>query len=800
MADRYWVGGTGTWDATTTTNWAATSGGAGGASAPTSADNAYFDANSNTLLLPFTVTLSSSPVCADLIIGDGSTVTALDGTMTLAGTAINIDVYGSLYFPATNLTRTFTGVVRFAASSGSYTFTTNGVTLAASASGSAAVSFGAIVDSTATWALGSALTISTGLISHVSGTLSTANYNITVAASYSATGAVAKTFNAGSSTITASFNYSGSNLTFNAGTSSIVSSAANPTFTGGVTFYNVSFTSGASGGVTINGSNTFNNLTFASRSAAGLRTVVLGANQTVNGTLTLGPANTAVSRMIVQSSVVGTRLTITLNGTLAALADVDFRDIGAAGTVATPWTGTRLGNGLNNNNITFDASKDVYWNLAAGGNWSATGWALSSGGAVDVNNFPLAQDRAIIENTGLNTSATITINFNWWIGDLDLSARSDAMTLANGVNVPRIYKNVTLSSAVTMTGTGAWQFLGQGATQILDVNTATFTPPITIDSPSGTLQLAENTTCSATVTLTTGTLDLNNQTLTTGLWTSNNSNVRSIAFGTGQIDVTSNNANIFNMGAMTGFSFTGTSKVNFTYSGAVGNRAISSATIAGGATEANALNMNFTAGTDTIVFGSSRLYRTLDFTGFAGTLNNYTNLIYGNFIISSGMTLAAGASGTLFFATSGTKQITTAGKTFDFPLTFNGIGGTFAFQDALTQGSTRTFTVTNGTVQLKNGVTSTVGAFATSGTNQKFLQSTTPGSQATLSQASGTVNVSYLSIQDINATGGATWDAYVDQGNIDAGNNDGWDFGISPVVGGNEYTYQLRSFTQPRRF
>jgi len=799
MADRYWVGGTGTWDATTTTNWSDTSGGAGGASAPTSIDNAYFDGASDTGA-PFTVTLVAGATCADLIIGDGTIVTALDQTMTLAGTAINIDVYGSLYFPATNLTRTFTGVVRFAASSGSYTFTTNGVTLAASASGSAAVSFGAIVDSTATWALGSALTISTGLISHVSGTLSTANYNITVAASYSATGAVAKTFNAGSSTITASFNYSGSNLTFNAGTSSIVSSAANPTFTGGVTFYNVSFTSGASGGVTINGSNTFNNLTFASRSAAGLRTVVLGANQTVNGTLTLGPANTAVSRMIVQSSVVGTRLTITLNGTLAALADVDFRDIGAAGTVATPWTGTRLGNGLNNNNITFDASKDVYWNLAAGGNWSATGWALSSGGAVDVNNFPLAQDRAIIENTGLNTSATITINFNWWIGDLDLSARSDAMTLANGVNVPRIYKNVTLSSAVTMTGTGAWQFLGQGATQILDVNTATFTPPITIDSPSGTLQLAENTTCSATVTLTTGTLDLNNQTLTTGLWTSNNSNVRSIAFGTGQIDVTSNNANIFNMGAMTGFSFTGTSKVNFTYSGAVGNRAISSATIAGGATEANALNMNFTAGTDTIVFGSSRLYRTLDFTGFAGTLNNYTNLIYGNFIISSGMTLAAGASGTLFFATSGTKQITTAGKTFDFPLTFNGIGGTFAFQDALTQGSTRTFTVTNGTVQLKNGVTSTVGAFATSGTNQKFLQSTTPGSQATLSQASGTVNVSYLSIQDINATGGATWDAYVDQGNIDAGNNDGWDFGISPVVGGNEYTYQLRSFTQPRRF
>jgi hypothetical protein len=164
------------------------------------------------------------------------------------------------------------------------------------------------------------------------------------------------------------------------------------------------------------------------------------------------------------------------------------------------------------------------------------------------------------------------------------------------------------------------------------------------------------------------------------------------------------------------------------------------------------------------------------------------------------MTVGAGTGATTFAATSGTQQITTNGQTLDSPLTFNGIGGTFAFQDALTQGSTRAFTITNGTVQLKNGVTSTVGAFATSGTNQKFLQSTTPGSQATLSQASGTVDASYLTIRDINAIGGATWNAFVNQQNIDAGNNDGWDFGISPIVGSYEYTYQLRSFTQPRRF
>jgi hypothetical protein len=141
-------------------------------------------------------------------------------------------------------------------------------------------------------------------------------------------------------------------------------------------------------------------------------------------------------------------------------------------------------------------------------------------------------------------------------------------------------------------------------------------------------------------------------------------------------------------------------------------------------------------------------------------------------------------SGRITFAgTSGTQQITTAGKTFDFPLVFNGVGGTFAFQDALTQGSTRAFTLTDGTVELKAGTTSTVGSFLTSGTTQKYLQSTTDGTQATLSQASGTVSTSYLTIKDIVATGGASWNAPMSSFNINAGNNTGWDFNTASQYG-----------------
>jgi hypothetical protein len=150
--------------------------------------------------------------------------------------------------------------------------------------------------------------------------------------------------------------------------------------------------------------------------------------------------------------------------------------------------------------------------------------------------------------------------------------------------------------------------------------------------------------------------------------------------------------------------------------------------------------------------------------------------IFGSLTLSTGMTLTAGANATTFSSTSAGNNITNAGKTQDYPIIFDGIGGAFVFQDALTQGSTRAFTITNGTVQFKNGVTSTVGAFATSGTNQKFLRSTLAGSQATLSQASGTVNASYLTIQDINATGGAIWNARTDLGSKDITNNTGWNF------------------------
>jgi len=307
----------------------------------------------------------------------------------------------------------------------------------------------------------------------------------------------------------------------------------------------------------------------------------------------------------------------------------------------------------------------------------------------------------------------------------------------------------------------------------------------TLNSSTLTLTLGANHTMSGTFTLTLGTLDLGSSTFTTKVFSSSNANTRSIVFGTGKIAVTGDNANIWLMTTITGLTVTGTKLVEFTYSGSTGTRSIAhGASVNTGGTEARALNFSVTAGTDTVdMVNTGVLYvNNLDFTGFSGTLSDIRYNVYGNLTFSTGMTLTASTSTTSFVGTGVTQNITTNGKTLDFPIVFNGVGSTFVFQDALTQGSTRAFTVTNGTVKLKNGVTSTVGSFATSGANPKFLQSTTVGSQATLSQSSGTVSVSNLTIQDINAVGGATFNSFATNGNVDGGNNSGWDFNI-PQIG-----------------
>jgi hypothetical protein len=104
MADRYWVGGSGFWNTSSTTNWSATSGGPGGASAPTSVDNVFFNAAATyTVTADFgqcqNITVTNGPVTFNsptsnrIFQAYGNTVNIAANTQFTcpANTSLNID-------------------------------------------------------------------------------------------------------------------------------------------------------------------------------------------------------------------------------------------------------------------------------------------------------------------------------------------------------------------------------------------------------------------------------------------------------------------------------------------------------------------------------------------------------------------------------------------------------------------------------------------------------------------------------------------------------------------------------------
>jgi hypothetical protein len=529
---RYWVGGTGTWDATTTTKWSDSSGGSGGFSVPTSADAVIFDSASNATA--YTVTCTATQLrCGSLTMAG-----PLVGNVTWAGSA-PIAIHDDITLPATGLTRTYTGAITLTGSTSGKTLTTNGVTLPVTIT---------VNGVGCEWTLGSALNTTTSDIRITNGLFDTASYNVTAGGFISNHGN-SVTYILGSSTI--DFGGSGTtinfgttetnaaNLTFTANTSQINFTNNNPGLTGnGKTFYNVAFTSTSAGTVTINGANSFNNLSFTGITSAGLKIISPTANQTITGTLTLSAGTNATMRHFVRSDTIGTTRTLTCAA--VSLTDVDFRDITIAG-VAAPATGTRIGDCKGNSGITFTAAANKYWNLAGNNNWSATGWALSSGASPAVNNFPLAQDTCIFESTSPGTGATTTINQAYNIGTIDMSARTtNTMTLAIGTTAPAIYGNWINGTGITLTGTGTMTFAGRGSQTITSAG-KTFTQTFTINTPGGSVTLQDALTLSQSVstvlTLTNGTFDASSYNVSlsgaAGGFSSSNSNTRTIAIGSG---------------------------------------------------------------------------------------------------------------------------------------------------------------------------------------------------------------------------------------------------------------------------
>jgi hypothetical protein len=301
MANRYWVGGTGNWS-DNTNHWSDTSGGSPGASKPTSADNVYFDENSFTAEGQ-TVTINETANCL------GMDWTGATNNPTLAGTGA-LNIYGSLTFiPA--ITMTYTGSVTFAATAAGKTITMNGVSFASN------VNF---LGSNGGWTFQDAFNAGTAMIWLQKGTLNTNGKTVTCGI-FSVNETTLRGLILGASQVNISGNWNfttTTNLTFDAGTSTIILTGNSKTFAGGgLTYHDVRFSGTPT---TVTGANTFNTLTVDPG-----KTCKLPANTTQTASALEWDGAT------IQSSTAGTPATVSVASGTVTMTGGNLKDIAAEG-------------------------------------------------------------------------------------------------------------------------------------------------------------------------------------------------------------------------------------------------------------------------------------------------------------------------------------------------------------------------------------------------------------------------------------------------------------------------------------
>ena len=220
MAFRYWVGGSGNWDASDTSHWSATSGGSAGASVPTSADGVIID-NLSDSGTAFTITHGAyTPVCSTISFTP-------DVVCTLSGSTF-IEVRGSVWLTAAKVA--FSGSLGFHCVADILYLSSNGVTIPnLKLSGTDATTDALIVS---------------GYIELLSGNFTTGNVAVQ-AGSLKTSGSTVRTFVLGSSAITLTgatpidFT-SNANLSMSGSyTINIDPGAVTPTINAGMVLYNL---------------------------------------------------------------------------------------------------------------------------------------------------------------------------------------------------------------------------------------------------------------------------------------------------------------------------------------------------------------------------------------------------------------------------------------------------------------------------------------------------------------------------------------------------------------------------------
>lgn len=496
MADRYWRGGSGTWNNANTTNWSTTSGGAGGASVPTSGDNVFFDANSTG-----TCTIAGTVPCANL------TFTGFTGTLAQTGTTV-IQVYGNL---------TLVSGMTYSPGGAAYIemmATTTGKTIN-TGTNNTNIRFNGIGGE---WILQADAGVS-ALWDLRAGTLNTNGFTLTTTGSGSqfttTNGTDTKALTLGSSTIamgtqTTTLDLTGSNLTVSGSGASITSGATSVTQNirlGGNSFLSFACTTLTTGTIIITGNNTFGTLNMSAAASVSTGAYYLGGDQTVTGTFTLSGGATDTQRILLTSYSPGTQRTITAATVSASRCIIqDMVGAGAGSWNLSAITGGS-GDAGNNSGITFTTAANQYWvNTAT--SWTTTNrWASSSGGTGGTGRVPLPQDTAIFDANSFGANGgTLSMSIGY-VSNIDMSAIVNTVTVNRATNVMRFFGDMIYSNNVTHSGTNTARYFGRG-TIYLSTGTNPITTPVIVNMPANdVLYLSSDAYFGSSFALDTGTFD-----------------------------------------------------------------------------------------------------------------------------------------------------------------------------------------------------------------------------------------------------------------------------------------------------
>lgn len=823
MADRYWVGGTGTWNTTSTTNWRTTSGGSTVAAVPTVGDTVIFDGNSGGGGT-FTVTMTGALNCFDMAVSTGGTVTFATGTtptlnvrgsMTLDGATV-WNSTGTVTFSATGAAGlTTNGVVMdcpivFNGVGGNWTLNTDfaygktairAMTLTNGTINGNGFTVSSLFASTFTIqtntnALNSFVTTITGLttlasgtlnlsggsfagaFTHTSGTLNVTNDPV-ITGTYTFTAGALNLNNQSTTALTTgSFTYTAGTITLNSYTLNCLTWAST-----GTTARTFAF---GTGNLTVRGSGaSLFNMT-------GATNITTTGSKTVNITNATGTASTVASGALTEAQSLdfnfysgGVSYSLTFLGTASHVArNVDFTSF--SGTWVNS-TGVVYGNLTLGSYMTLTESTSA---LTMGGT-SGTKTITSNGIALK---FPLTLSGAgstfkLVGALTMGSTVARALTLVNGIFDLDgysislgfagstMSTNTNSVTIINahgGIYLPFTITSGTCSIRGTSDNSAAAYF---GSTFTLTAGTMTLTSVVEI---AGAF-----TYTAGTINLSTFYLKLNTSYVASGATT------RVINFGTGSyIYVTfAGTGTLWNATTIGTFSFTGTSDVRIEGSGGTVT------VIAGAATEAQSMNFKFIGGSYTLnTTGSNFRNLILDVYNDGVNLNVWnigTVTIYGNYqdIGFSGFgdryfVPSISASILTFAGASGTKTILPIGN-FRQPIVFNGAASIWQFPGN-NPVNTDLVTLTAGTLDLAtynntlqcgrfntSGSTARTIAFGTSGGN---IYVTGTGATATVFDSSTVTSLTLTGNPNVNIVSAATGVTYTVSPGAIAEASNGWNF------------------------